>query len=231
MAAMTKSFAAALAPATSVGPRRAGGRPTKAAAAERDERLLAIATRMFMEQGFEATSMDRLAEAAAVGKATLYGRYADKAALFAAVLRRRILQVYVPLEAEVSTYSGAETDLAGLLRRVARHLLAHGWSHDSLALSRILAAQSGRFPELGQLAVREGTTRQIRLIAAILTRFATSHRYRLTDLDLAAELFLGITLGRFFKTALFGVPIDLEEADRRVDVAVDIFLNGLSEHV
>ncbi len=230
MAAATECPAAVLASADSTGPRRTGGRPTRAAAAERDERLLAIATRMFMDQGFEATSMDRLAEAAAVGKATLYGRYPDKAALFAAVLRRRILQVYTPLEAEVSAYADLETDLAGSLRRVARHLLAHGWSPDSLALSRILAAQSGRFPELGQLAVREGTTRQVRLVAAILARFADSHRYRLSDLDLAAELFLGITLGRFFKTALFGVPVDLAEADRRVDAAVDIFLNGFFEH-
>ena len=77
-------------------PARRGGRPTRAAAAERDERLLDIATTMFMEQGFEATSMDGLAEAAAVGKATLYARWADKAALFADVLRRRILQVYGP---------------------------------------------------------------------------------------------------------------------------------------
>lgn len=51
--------------------RSRGGRPTKAAAAERDERLLDIAITMFMEQGFEATSMDGLAEAAGIGKATL----------------------------------------------------------------------------------------------------------------------------------------------------------------
>ncbi|MBE7220068.1 MAG: TetR family transcriptional regulator, partial [Caulobacteraceae bacterium] len=39
---------------------RRGGRPTRAAAAERDERLLEIATQMFLEQGFDATSIDAL---------------------------------------------------------------------------------------------------------------------------------------------------------------------------
>ncbi|HUB65419.1 MAG TPA: helix-turn-helix domain-containing protein, partial [Methylocella sp.] len=58
-----------------------GGRPTKAAAARRDERLLEIAAEMFMQQGFDATSMERLAEAAMIGKATLYARYADKGQL------------------------------------------------------------------------------------------------------------------------------------------------------
>lgn len=77
-----------------------GGRPTKAAAALRDERLLEIATKMFMQHGFDATSMERLAESAMIGKATLYARYADKSQLFADVLRRRILLIYGPLEDE-----------------------------------------------------------------------------------------------------------------------------------
>jgi TetR/AcrR family transcriptional regulator, mexJK operon transcriptional repressor len=76
------------------------GRPTKAAAARRDERLLEIATEMFMQNGFDATSMERLAETAMIGKATLYARNADKSQLFADVLRRRILLIYGPLEEE-----------------------------------------------------------------------------------------------------------------------------------
>jgi AcrR family transcriptional regulator len=75
-----------------------GGRPTKEAVVQRDERLLEIAAQMFMEQGFDRTSMERLAETAMIGKATLYARYADKGALFADVLRRRILLTYGPFE-------------------------------------------------------------------------------------------------------------------------------------
>ncbi len=218
-------------PAAGSAKRAGGGRPTKAAAAARDERLLEIATRMFMEQGFDATSMDRLAEAAAIGKATLYGRYADKAALFAAVLRRRIFQIYAPLEEEFASAADATVDvtadLATILRGVARRLLAHAVSADTLALTRILSAQSGRFPELGRLAVREGSARQVGLVAAILARYAGHHRYRIADLDLAADLFLSVALGRVGKTALFGVPVDPEESGRRVDAAVAVFLGGL----
>ena len=61
-------------------PKTRGGRPTKAAAVLRDERLLEIAAQMFMEHGFDGTSMERLAETAMIGKATLYARYADKGA-------------------------------------------------------------------------------------------------------------------------------------------------------
>ncbi len=205
--------------------RHSGGRPTRLAALERDERLLAIATEMFMAQGFEATSMDALAEAAAVGKATLYARYADKAALFGAVLRRRILQIYGPLEEEFSLVNDG-ADLRETLRMVAHKLLARALAPDAAALGRILAAQGIRFPELGQLAVREGLTRQIRLVSTILARFADRCPSRVGDPDVAADLFLSITLGRAAKTALYGVPLDKHQLEQRVDMAVDVFLNG-----
>ncbi len=205
--------------------RHGGGRPTRLAALERDERLLAIATVMFMEQGFEGTSMDALAEAAAVGKATLYARYADKAALFGAVLRRRILQIYGPLEEEFSLVQDG-ADLRDTLRAVARRLLARTVTPDAAALGRILAAQGFRFPELGQLAVREGLMRQVRLVATILERFADRHPTRVGDPEIAADLFLSITLGRAAKAALYGVPLDAQQLEQRLDVAVDVFLNG-----
>ena len=100
-----------------------GGRPTRAAAAERDERVLGIATGMFLERGFDATSMDGIAEAAAIGKATLYARYADKGTLFADVLRRRIYQVYGPLEEEFKGLLDGNADMELTLRRLAGRLI------------------------------------------------------------------------------------------------------------
>ena len=203
-----------------------GGRPTKEAAAERDERLLEIATRMFMEQGFDATSMDSLAEAAAIGKATLYARYADKATLFAAVLRLRIMQIYVPLEEEFKGAMHGDDDLGTTLRSVAWKLLDHSLSPDALELTRILSAQSARFPELGQLAVREGFLRQVALIKTILERFVGTSICRIDDLDLAADLFLSIVLGRSARTALLGASFEREYLEQRIDAAVAIFLGG-----
>ena len=181
---------------------------------------------MFMEQGFDATSMDSVAEAAAIGKATLYARYADKAALLAAVLRLRIMQIYVPLEEEFKGAMHGDEDLGATLRSVGWNLLDHSLSPDALELARILSAQSVRFPELGLFAVREGYLRQVRLITAILERFAGTSSYRFDDLELAADLFLSIILGRSARTALLGARFETEHLKRRIDMAVSIFLDG-----
>src|SRR5271165_5880064 len=86
-------------PKTGPGPRGQGGRPTREEAAQRDERLIEVATNLFMERGFEGTSIDAVAEAAGVSKPTVYSRYHDKKGLFAAVLRRRIQRWLAPLSA------------------------------------------------------------------------------------------------------------------------------------
>src|SRR6202165_4548623 len=77
--------------------RGAGGRPTREEAVKRDARLLDVATKLFMERGFDGTSIDAVAETAGVSKPTVYARYQDKRDLFVAVLRATIQRWLAPL--------------------------------------------------------------------------------------------------------------------------------------
>ena len=180
---------------------------------------------MFMEHGFEATAMDRVAEAAGVGKATLYARYQDKPALFAAVLRRRIMEVYEPLETEAAA---AGDDLAEALQRLADGLLGKLFTPGAVALGRIMSAQAPNFPDLADLAVREGYGRQVRIVEAVLRRHSGDPRYRLGDVGLAADMFLALVLGRASRFALLGVMLDREQLAQRTRAAVAFFMRGVA---
>jgi len=180
---------------------------------------------MFMEQGFDATSMDRLAEAASVGKATLYARYRDKGALFADVLRRRILQVYGSLEEELLR-SVRSASLEDALLQVALRLLEKSLTPESIALGRILSAQGPRFPELGELAAKEGLSRQLRLVERVLARFEGENAFTI-DIPLAADLFISLVVGRVTRLAMLGVPTEPEAMMVRTEKAVALFLRGL----
>src|ERR1700726_2894989 len=79
--------------------RGSGGRPTREEAVRRDARLLDVATKLFMERGFDCTSIDAVAETAGVSKPTVYARYRDKRDLFTAVLRATIQRWLAPLSA------------------------------------------------------------------------------------------------------------------------------------
>jgi AcrR family transcriptional regulator len=62
------------------------------------EEILAAADRLFVEEGFHATSVDQIANAAGYTKGAVYSNFAAKEDLFFAVYERRMDQVVADLE-------------------------------------------------------------------------------------------------------------------------------------
>jgi AcrR family transcriptional regulator len=209
--------------------RSAGGRPTRAAAELRDERLIEVAANLFMERGFEGASIDAVAEAAGVSKPTVYARYRDKADLFRAVLQRRIQLWLAPLSAaaEAQARAAGPKKVETTLHELSREMLALVMTPESASLQRILAAQSLHFPELAKLAYEEGWLRGVRAVASLLEQFSVSGQIKVEDPEIAADLFLNLVLGRSTRFALYGVATDPEAQERRRQAAVELFLNGV----
>ena len=111
-------------------PKSRGGRPTKTAAIERDQRLIEVATRLFLDRGYDATSLDAVAEAARVSKPTVYSRYGDKRGLFAEVLRREIARWLAPLAEAAEMQLTRSSDIS-----VEQRLIGLGVLHDQLRLA------------------------------------------------------------------------------------------------
>ncbi|UYN98661.1 MAG: TetR/AcrR family transcriptional regulator [Devosia sp.] len=59
-------------------------------AAEKRERILVAARRLFLRQGLRATTMEAIAREAQIAKPTLYTQFADKHAVFGALLEQLI---------------------------------------------------------------------------------------------------------------------------------------------
>jgi AcrR family transcriptional regulator len=212
--------------ASAAGPKKrsSGGRPSQEAALRRDERLIEIAAAMFMQRGFDATSIDAVAEAASVGKATLYARYHDKAALFAAVFQRQIVRTLAPLdESLAASISG---DVEDALLTISRNMMAVAMTPEALAIKRIMISQAIRFPELARMAHVEGWQRSTAATAAVLRHFAEKGQICVENPELAADLFLSLVAGRQSTIAMLGIEIDRTQIDQRIEAAVKLFLDG-----
>jgi AcrR family transcriptional regulator len=209
--------------------RGAGGRPTREEALRRDARLLDVATTLFMERGFDGTSIDAVAEAAGVSKPTIYARHRDKRDLFAAVLRGRIRDWLAPLSAaaEAQATDRNPKSIETTLRELSRHMLEQASMPECATLHRILAAQAVQFPELAKLAHEDGWLRGVRGVAILLRQFADRGEIRVDDPELAADLFLNLLLGHSARAALHGIAIDPQLLERRRQAAVELFLNGV----
>ncbi|MEJ1979070.1 MAG: TetR/AcrR family transcriptional regulator [Acetobacteraceae bacterium] len=182
---------------------------------------------MFMERGFDATTMDAVAEGAGVGKATLYALYRDKEALFADVFRRQVSRLLAPLD-PLAVQVGPADDIEDALYRIGHALLLCALTPEVVAINRILSAQARRFPDLARLAYEEGWNRGLDVVGSVLSRLAAAGNIPIAEPELAADMFLCLVLGRTTRMAAFNLPLPDDAAlAQRVRFAVRVFLNGV----
>lgn len=110
---------------------------------ERMRTLLDTATHEFLEKGFQGANLDRIVQRAGTSKATLFRHFETKASLFQYVVMREAEGVW---GAQIDSLIGLtiEETVGSLVAGVLdRHLEPR-----SLALHRLMIAESGRFPRL-----------------------------------------------------------------------------------
>ncbi|MEM7413699.1 MAG: helix-turn-helix domain-containing protein [Myxococcota bacterium] len=86
------------------------------------EAILDAALREFGTRGFRGTSLSRVAANAGVSRPTLYARYADKAALFRAVVQSGFDAALAGVEAAAASKGPVEEELRAILEAYFGHL-------------------------------------------------------------------------------------------------------------
>lgn len=150
-------------PITSATRPRRGGRPSAKDAGDVDRRILDAAASLFLRLGFDATSCEQVVAQAGAGKASLYARYANKEALFAAVVRDYVEHSLAPA-GDVSL----DPPLNVRLKAVGYSILTHSLQPDVVALMRVVLATAHRMPDLARLADQIGRDRAVGRVAATI---------------------------------------------------------------
>jgi len=206
--------------------RSRGGRPPRLLAEQLRERILEVATPLFLTEGYGATSIEAVAKQARMSKRTVYSRFRDKAEMFGAVVHRLVERMRPPDVPPERYFEGGS--LEAILQRLAQLVLRAALSPPALALHRVIVAEATRFPELAAAVNQEGTRREAILrIAALLEGEAQTGRLSLTNAEFAAEQFLHMLVAGPQRRALgLGTPMTAAELDAWARDAVDLFLNG-----
>ncbi|HUA77364.1 MAG TPA: TetR/AcrR family transcriptional regulator [Acetobacteraceae bacterium] len=182
------------------------------------------ATRLFMAQGYAAVSMDAIARAAGVSKATLYAYFASKDRLFASLIGTACTRTgTTSLE-----FSEGEVDLRGALTQLGDRMLRFMLEPQSLAIYRVVMAEAARFPELGRAFYDRGAGASRRRLAAWLEQQMQAGRLLARDPGLAAEQFVGLLRTHLHMRALLGIdpPPSDAEIETTVAAAVETFLRA-----
>ena len=206
-------------------PRRAGahgpGRPSREVAARRAEELLDRALDLFLEHGFEATTIEAISSGLGMSRRTIYARYGDKDTLFRAALQRAINEWIVPVE---QLRAAESDDLEQTLLGVARLWLANIRRPSGWRLVRIANTEAFTRPEVAQYLRAQMSAGSIGYITDLLTR-----RLRggapVPDAEDAAAAFMILVVEGTVQLAVWDTPDDAE-FERTLAYRVKLFLKG-----
>lgn len=196
------------------------------AAPQRKRRqVVEAAARLFMAQGYGATSMEAIAREAGVSKATLYAYFPGKDALFAAIVGAACAR---EAEGRPCCPRADEADLAGALVSLGEGYLSFLYREEVLAIQRVVMAEGPRFPELGRAFYESGPRRMIDWLAGWFAALQERGALRAGDPELAAEQFLSLLRPTAFLRHMLRLPPapDAAEVARIAAAAADTFLRA-----
>lgn len=202
-----------------------------AGGARREDRRRAIldaAETLFLDQGFDRTSLAAIVKCSGGSLATLYEHFSNKRGLLRAVLDRRRDE---NLDDHARLLHRAEDPAQGL------RALAH-WIHDyfidprSVAMMRIMIGESLRDPQFACDLHRDVHLVHVRTLAEVFRRWTREGKATFDDADAAAELYFATVMCNTQLNAMMTVKSpDMVAASRaliewRLEPFIVYFLKG-----
>lgn len=202
------------------------GRPSNEDAQAIPARIVAAATALFIEAGFEAASMDLIARRARVSKRTLYARFHSKDEVFLAAVEETGMRRLADLDALKISSRTLGASLAELAGKLVETIIVP----DLIAFERIIAAEARRFPQLAEERSRRGMDRLRSVVGCVLKKHPPFDAMAPDELARKAEIFVSMAVLPSLRAALFSDG-PLPAADEALIAAsVEIFLHGAAPH-
>ena len=203
----------------------AAAHPSLHVAGEEDSakrrQILAGASKVFMDLGFDGASMGEIARAAGVSKGTLYVYFADKYRLFEAIVEQETLE-----QGRLSFNFDPERDVPTTLRDFGQSYINLICRPGGGSAIRTVMAIAERMPDVGRRYYERVLENTINKLARYLETHAAANDVAIEDCQLAASQFMMMCQASLFLPFIFQAapPPSPERIAQVVESATQMFL-------
>ncbi len=171
--------------------------------AKKRNEILEAATQTFSEEGYDAASMDRIAERASASKRTVYNHFDSKEVLFEAVAERLVLRLQQMKAVSWDPEGSLEAQLT-VFAEVKSFVAADPqWSQ----LMRVMLGVFIHQPKLAERVMAQVAAEEQHLVRWL--RAAHAHgALHVSDAERAAEVFWALASGLLFWPQVLSGPLD-----------------------
>jgi TetR/AcrR family transcriptional regulator of autoinduction and epiphytic fitness len=181
--------------------------------------ILDAAADVFRDEGYEAASMDRIAERAGASKRTVYNHFASKEALFHAVFEQFFAEVSVLNQVAWDPERSLQAQLADFARAKSEVIADPRWR----GLMLVGLGVCVRDPAFSSKTVTHSKEGENNLVEWLRAAHKMGHM-SVPDPKLAADLFWSMVSGAVFWPQLFEGPMPVKVRRRIVAEVVETFL-------
>lgn len=188
---------------------------------KRREAILCAAHSLFVEKGFEATTLNDIVGRSGGSLATLYDMFENKPGLLRALVFERCVSIDGALDDAISM----RRPYRQALRAIAEEMLDRFLDPTYIGLFRVVVAQCAAHPDLGRQIYDAGPAVCQSKIAAYFATQIKAGTLAADDPMLVSTLFFQMVCGQFHTQLVFGLPVALsaEERARHLDLVLPIF--------
>ena len=186
------------------------------------DQVLDGARTVFLSDGFEGASVDDIARAAGVSKATLYSYFPDKRFLFMHVAKTECQR-----QADLAIENiDMDAPIRRVLHDIATEMVDFMTSQFGKQIFRICVGESDRFPELGREFYESGPVMIRGKLIDFFEKGVARGELKIDDFELAAEQFHELSKADLFPKMVFNIVDDYTRAEKErvVNGAVDMFM-------
>lgn len=189
---------------------------------EQRERILNAATELFLKDGFDRVSVDKIAAEAHVSKTAIYQQFGGKEPLFDAVIGYSCEGIDAP---DIEPLPD-EFDLRTVLKTAGEAGLYRILQPRAMNVIRLALGSYSFNPRLATIFWEHGPVRAVNLVAEAINRVIEKKSLNHLDAEKLSYSFINEILGPFLFTLMIGVTTypEKREIDEALDRIIDSFL-------
>jgi len=191
---------------------------------DRAEQVLAAAQELFLQHGYQGTSLQMLIDKAGGSRRTIYAEFGNKQQLFQAVVLAKVAD----LRAKLADFPQDETPEV-VLKSVCRAFLQTMMLPQNLAMFRLVISNITHMPELGEEIYRAGPMIATQPLARYLSELKKRGLVDILDTQKASHSLLGMLKEPMHIRAILQPDYRPTDADieQQVEYAVGVFLKAV----
>ncbi len=188
----------------------------------RRDKIVDTATDLFLEQGYDAVTIDEVVRVVGGSKTSLYRNFGGKEGLLSESVQQMCANFLVTFNSlDVSSLEPADG-----LRVLGMTLMRILLEDRHIAFQRLVIAVSGRFPELARTWFESGPGRSRAAMATFIAAKQRSGALRPADPHALAVQYHDMIVTNSLYLALMGDKPAWSDVERTIDSAIETLLHG-----